>query len=95
MRKMQVWLPISLIALCFLGFHVQAQEAYYRWRMLNLIRREKFDLVLPKAMRDNKVDMWIQVMGDGRPDPLLLDLADPLALDIGGSIVDRRTVYFI
>ncbi len=95
MRKMQIWLPISLIVLCFLGIHLQAQEARYRWRMLNLIRKEKFDLVLPQALRENKVDMWIQVMGDGRPDPLLLDLADPLALDIGGSIVDRPTVYFI
>jgi len=95
MRKMQIWLPISLIVLCFLGINLQAQEARYRWRMLNLIRKEKFDLVLPQALRENKVDMWIQVMGDGRPDPLLLDLADPLALDIGGSIVDRPTVYFI
>jgi len=84
-----------LIIFGFQGFHLEAQEAYYRWKMLNLIRTEKFDLVLPKAMRENKVDMWIHVMGDGRPDPLLLDLADPLALDVGGSIVGRRTVYFI
>jgi len=28
----------------------------------NQIRREKFDLVLPVAMRKNKVDMWIHVM---------------------------------
>ena len=34
----------------------------------NQIRREKFDLVLPQAMRKNKVDMWIHVMRDAIPD---------------------------
>jgi Xaa-Pro dipeptidase len=30
-----------------------------RWERLELIRREKFDIALPKAMRENGVDMWI------------------------------------
>ncbi len=34
----------------------------------NQIRREKFDLVLPQAMRKNNVDMWIHVMRDAIPD---------------------------
>lgn len=95
MNNSKLLISIFLITFYFLGFNLHAQEARYRWEMLNLIRQEKFDLVLPKAMRENKVDMWIHVMGDGRPDPLLLDLADPLALDVGGTIVGRRTVYFI
>ena len=33
------------------------------------IRREKFDLVLPEAMRKNNVDMWIHVMREAIPDP--------------------------
>ena len=28
------------------------------------IRKEKFDLIIPKAMRKNKVDMWIHIMRD-------------------------------
>jgi len=42
--------------------------------MLRLIRQEKLDLVLPGAMRDNKVDMWIHVVESGKRDPLALDL---------------------
>jgi len=30
----------------------------------NLIRRDKFDFVLPQVMRDNKIDMWIHVIRD-------------------------------
>ena len=34
----------------------------------NQIRREKFDLVLPDAMRKHNVDMWIHIMRDTIPD---------------------------
>ncbi len=34
----------------------------------NQIRREKFDIVLPKIMEKNKVDMWIHVMRDAIED---------------------------
>lgn len=37
--------------------------------VLRLIRNDKLDLVLPVAMRDNKVHMWIHVGRDGDPDP--------------------------
>jgi hypothetical protein len=32
----------------------------------NRIRREKFDIVLPQAMRKNNIDMWIHVMRESR-----------------------------
>jgi Xaa-Pro aminopeptidase len=34
------------------------------------IRAEKFDLVLPAALHDNDVDMWIVVMREGNLDPM-------------------------
>jgi len=37
--------------------------------ILHLIRKEKLDLILPGAMRDNNVDMWIHVTRDGDPHP--------------------------
>jgi len=49
-------------------------EARTYMEILNLIRREKFDIVLPQAMRKNNIDMWIHVMREGNPDPLRLDL---------------------
>ena len=38
--------------------------------LLRQIRKEKLDLILPGAMRDNNVDMWIHVTRNGDPDPL-------------------------
>lgn len=49
---------------------VDAQEARARWERMCRIRAEKFDLVLPEAMRDNDLDMWIVVMREGLLDPL-------------------------
>ncbi len=50
------------------------KDARTRWEMLNLIRKEKFRIVLPIAMRENEIDMWIHVMREGNPDPLAIDL---------------------
>ena len=53
---------------------VRLLDARARYETLNLIRADKFDLILPGAMRDNNVDMWIHVIRLGNPDPLELDL---------------------
>ncbi len=49
-------------------------KARVQWETLNLIRKEKFDIILPVAMRENNVDMWIHRIREGNPDPLALDL---------------------
>lgn len=56
-----------------------AQEARRRWERACQIRQEKFDRILPEAMRDNGADMWIVVMREG--------LLDPLWQDLGGGYV--------
>ncbi len=38
--------------------------------VLRLIRNDKMDLILPKAMQDNKIDMWIHTGRAGDPNPL-------------------------
>lgn len=48
----------------------EGQEARRRWERQCQIRAEKFDLVLPGALRDNDVDMWIVVNREGLLDPL-------------------------
>ena len=45
-------------------------EARNRWERLCTIRREKFDRILPEAMRENQIDMWIVAMKEGHYDPL-------------------------
>lgn len=92
----------------FLGFivllsayYTYAQKSKQMYEMLRLIRHEKFDLVLPGAMRDNNVDMWIHVVESGKKDPLALDLGgwfeyrawEPLCYyiftDRGGNRIER------
>jgi Xaa-Pro aminopeptidase len=48
----------------------EGQEARRRWERMCQIRAEKFDLVLPGAMHENGIDMWIVVMREGLLDPL-------------------------
>jgi len=71
-------------------------EARARWEMLNLIRREKFDIILPEAMRENRIDMWIHVMREGNPDPLALDLGGRYGIfiftDRGGDRIERAVL---
>jgi len=65
-----VALGISLL----LPAEAPAQEARRRWERLCQIRKDKFDLVLPEAMRGNGIDMWIVMMKEGHYDPLYEDL---------------------
>lgn len=50
------------------------REALRRFQMQCEIRREKFDLVLPEAMRENGIDMWIVTLQEQAYDPLYDDL---------------------
>ena len=67
-----------------------AQEARERWERLAQIRRDKFDLVLPEAMRDNGIDMWITVMKEGYRDPLWMDLGQGYVGSIGYYVFTDR-----
>jgi len=61
---------VALAAIVLAPVPVEAQAARSRWERMCQIRAEKFDLVLPEAMRDNDLDMWIVVMREGLLDPL-------------------------
>ncbi|HWP99342.1 MAG TPA: M24 family metallopeptidase [Vicinamibacterales bacterium] len=51
-----------------------AQEPRRRWAQMCEIRKDKFDYILPEAMRENGIDMWIVMMREGHYDPLYDDL---------------------
>ena len=75
-------------------------EARKRWELMNQIRQEKFDLVLPEAMRENGVDMWITVNREGYDDPLTEDLGKGYTgswgyyvfTDRGGDRIERAAL---
>jgi len=74
MGNRQILLAFFSFIILLQGFNAQAQEGRTREETLNQIRREKFNIILPKAMRENKIDMWITMVKFGRPDPLSEDL---------------------
>jgi Xaa-Pro aminopeptidase len=75
-------------------------EARRRWERLCRIRKDKFDLVLPRAMRDTGLDMWIVMFKEGHYDPLYEDLgrgypgrvAFYVFTDRGGERIERAAL---
>ena len=88
-KRSHIFIGIILFHLVFLI----AQDAKARFEMMNTIRRDKLDLVLPGAMRDNNVDVWIHVIRRGDPDPMNLDFGVTMGhivfTDNGGDRVER------
>jgi Xaa-Pro aminopeptidase len=82
------------------GVASAAGEAERRWDLMNQIRQEKFDLVLPEVMRENKVDMWITVNREGFDDPLTDDFGRGytgtwgyyIFTDRGGDRIERAVL---
>lgn len=87
-------LTTSLLALLFGSVLVHAgadgQEARRRWERMCQIRHQKFDYILPEAMRENDVQMWITVMREGHYDPLYEDLGRGYASGIAYYIFTDR-----
>ena len=67
---------LGLMGIIIFSGHMfpQTNSARARWEILSQIRRDKFDLILPKVMRENNIDMWITVMREGNYGPLYYDL---------------------
>jgi Xaa-Pro aminopeptidase len=89
-----------ILALLLIGLSVvdgAAQEARRRWEMERQIRLDKFEQVLPRAMRDNGIDMWIVAVKENHYDPLWKDLgrgyvtgvAYYMFTDRGGDRIER------
>jgi len=72
-NRIKTYLLLGLILLGS-GLNLSAQEAHRRWRKMNRIRADKFDLVLPEVMRENQIDMWIITNREGNYDPLYGDM---------------------
>ncbi|MFT6809565.1 MAG: Xaa-Pro aminopeptidase [Saprospiraceae bacterium] len=91
---------ISISIFIFLITSSYAQEAHRRWRKMNQIRNDKFDLILPEVMRENDIDMWIVMNREGNFDPLYPDLGEGyvgstgyyIFTDKGGDRIERAVL---
>jgi hypothetical protein len=74
-----------------------SQDAHDTLEIKNMIRSDKLDLVLPKAMRNNKIDMWIVIDRGRGTEPLFRDFGDATSngngimvfTDRGGPRIER------
>jgi Xaa-Pro aminopeptidase len=88
----------TLAVLVFFSSH--SQESFRRWRKANQIRLDKFNLILPEVMRENKIDMWIIMCREGNFDPLYSELGEGyvghngyyIFTDIGKPRIERTVL---
>ncbi|MDG2374761.1 MAG: hypothetical protein P8M18_00280 [Woeseiaceae bacterium] len=89
----RIFLSIIAVLITFSTTSAIAASIAEQAEFLHLIRREKLDFVLPDAMRDNDIDMWIHVIRDGDPDPMQLHFGPVsgyiIFTDRGGDRVER------
>ena len=67
-----------------------AQEARRRWEIQRQIRLDKFEQVLPRAMRAHGIDMWIVAVKENHYDPLWNDLGRGYVSGIGYYVFSDR-----
>src|SRR5687767_3698420 len=67
-----------------------AQEARRRWEIQRQIRLDKFEQVLPRAMRSYGIDMWIVAVKENHYDPLWNDLGRGYVSGIGYYVFTDR-----
>ncbi len=83
----------ALIVQLLLSAAASAQEAHRRFDDQCLMRQQKFERILPQVMRENHVDMWIVAEREGHYDPMVDQLGEGYADEIGYYIfTDRPTV---
>ena len=95
-RKIRFLIAV-MIAVPFANNQAQQVGAIVDVETNNQIRREKFDLVLPQAMKKNNIDMWIHVMRVAIPDPFgAEDLGSTSGMfvftDRGGDRIERAVL---
>ncbi len=93
--NLMIVLISAILAIPFADAQAQKEDDLQEWN--NQIRRERFDLVLPQAMKKNNVDMWIHVMREAVRDPFgAQDLGSTSGVfiftDRGGDRIERAVL---
>src|SRR5918993_766676 len=81
-------LAACAVAICSAA--AEAQEARRRWEMQRQIRLDKFEQILPVAMRNAGIDMWIVAVKENHLEPLWEDLGRGYVTGIGYYVFTDR-----
>jgi len=93
----------ALVIQWVLGATAGAQEAHRRFDEQCLMRQQKFERILPQVMRENQIDMWIVAEREGHYDPMVDQLGEGYADEIGyyiftdrgGDHIERATLNLV
>jgi Xaa-Pro aminopeptidase len=80
----------GVLAAVLPGVSSEAQEARRRWEMQRQIRLDKFEQILPLAMRNAGIDMWIVAVKENHREPLWEDLGRGYVTGIGYYVFTDR-----
>jgi len=69
----KIKITVFMLVLGITAFNLFAQSAQDEIEIANMIRSDKFNYVLPKAMRNNNIDMWIIIDRGRGTEPLFRD----------------------
>jgi len=91
---------IAFILILILPAHAQITDFQSQWDASCIIRQDKFNYVLPNAMRRNNIDMWIVIDRGRGTEPMMLDMAIETAYghgiyvfyDGGGDRIERYSL---
>jgi Xaa-Pro aminopeptidase len=81
---------VAILLLVSVTSTASAQEARRRWELQRQIRLDKFEQVLPRAMRDNGIDMWIVAVKENHREPLWEDLGRGYVSGVGYYVFTDR-----
>jgi Xaa-Pro aminopeptidase len=87
LRRIVTSVPVLL---ALFATPADAQEARRRWEMQRQIRLDKFEQILPVAMRNAGVDMWIVAVKENHREPLWEDLGRGYVTGIGYYVFTDR-----
>ena len=89
MRRVSI-VTLTLTFMCFAASPSAGQEARRRWEMQRQIRLDKFEQILPLAMRNAGIDMWIVAVKENHREPLWEDLGRGYVTGVGYYIFTDR-----
>ena len=90
MMRRHIYLVTTCLLVVLFAGPASAQEARRRWEMQRQIRLDKFEQILPLAMRNNGIDMWIVAVKENHTDPLWEDLGRGYVSGIGYYVFTDR-----
>ena len=76
-------IALAACAALTLTARADAQEARRRWEMQRQIRLDKFEQVLPVAMKNTGIDLWIVAVKENHIDPLWEDMGRGYVSGVG------------